>query len=70
MKLFFCYEKTMLGTWQPVVFHGDVLTKSSNGALPERTKIEEVPDHCISNGESMFGRLQVFFPAPLENEHV
>jgi hypothetical protein len=66
MKLYFCYEKTMTGNWQPVVYNNDKpLMKSSNGQVPDRSTLYIVPSDCIVNDEPLFGKLIEMFPPPV-----
>ncbi|QEP29893.1 hypothetical protein HYP99_gp100 [Sinorhizobium phage ort11] len=64
MKLYFCWEQTYTGTWQPVVFHDELPDKSSQGHNPPRTPAHLVPEVCISNQEPVFGKLTRMFPCP------
>ena len=60
MASYFCYEKTFTGSWQPVIYHKDKpLAKSSNGQIPERTALNEVPEGADLT------KLMELFPAPL-----
>ncbi|MCA0341135.1 MAG: hypothetical protein LCH99_15590 [Proteobacteria bacterium] len=58
MAIWFGYERTMTGNWQPVCYHGD-----KPGKGKELVGLVEVPADCIdTDGSPNFGALQKRFP--------
>jgi hypothetical protein len=66
MKLFFCYERTIRGSWSPVCYHGEKPKpeKFSDCDSPCRTTVWPVPDDLISGDTPQFSALMKRFPAP------
>lgn len=61
--IYFCYERTMTGSWQPACYHGD---KPGKGR--DYDGLVEVPADCIdADGSANFGRLQKRFPMQRED---
>lgn len=63
--MWFCYEKSTTGEWQPVAYHqfkpGNEITKK------KRSTIWKVPENCIDmDGSVNFYQLQKMFKKPKE----
>lgn len=66
-KMFFCYERSMLGKWEPVVYYDEVPPLNSGGkeSAPTRSTVWPVPPTCIKNdGEPSFAMLARKHRAP------
>lgn len=60
--IYFCYERTMTGNWQPVCYHGE-----KPGKGKDVVGLVEVPVGLIEiDGSPNIGRLKKLFPLPGE----
>lgn len=61
--IWFAYERTMTGTWQPVCYHREKPRRAD-----DLVGLIEVPAYCIDvDGSPNFGALQKRFPLPGED---
>lgn len=64
--IFFCYERTVHGTWAPVCYHGEKPKpeKVSEGDTAGRTALHVVPADCMDGDSPNFGKLTKRWAAP------
>lgn len=63
MAIYFAWERTMTGQWQPVCYHGEKPGKGKG-----LVGLVEVPADCVdADGSPNFGALQKRFPLVREN---
>lgn len=67
MKIFFCYERSNVGRWQPVCYHGAPprpLNESKDDP-PSRTSVVELPaEYVDADGTPNFGLITKRYPEP------
>jgi hypothetical protein len=66
MKIYFCWEQSYTGVWQPACYHGWFPdSKGVNGqGMPRTTPVEVTKEFVDESGEPRFAKLSASYPAP------
>jgi hypothetical protein len=65
MKIYFRWEKTMFGRWEPVCYHGDPPRPPAKEDENAKTRAVEVPTKFIAaDGTPNFGEIVKWFKEP------
>lgn len=70
MTAWFCYEKSVLGVWSPVVYYENKPIKMETKDSRRRTPFKLVPEDCLSEVDdtAYFAKLTKLFPLEVPSD--